>query len=316
MGDPLAVEAEGFAALHGGEVADDGDDLALVVGEELGDRVVVFLVRVDHPFQGALQLLKVFRRGHGAEASRGGCAASKISQGFPLEALGGGRGIEGCALGGEEDLDHFGGAFSGAEVLQKGSLLGEHADPSEAAEVEAVILAAEEEEKIGGFVVRRTELDGLQGAADDEKGALEEPWVMMPRMRDCETAGKARGTERFALEETVDESLCVVEQAGLFGHGNEVAQDGGLGPRGKGGGNARIVDERGNFKGTRRNFGCGRAYPGVVGSDAITFHPEDALGGPCVDFGGTKDGAITAHLERDIAIANEGSNIVFVQVQV
>jgi hypothetical protein len=54
----------------------------------------------------------------------------------------------------------------------------------------------------------------------------------------------------------------------------------------------------------------------VVGGDAIPLHPEDALGGPGVDFGGTKDGAIAAHLERNVTVANEGSNIVFVQVQV
>ncbi len=203
-----------------------------------------------------------------------------------------------------------------AELVENRGLMGQETYPGEDVQMQAVVLATNQEEQVGRLGVGRAKMDLLHGATEDDERFFKQVRLGHAGMRQGKTAGHAGGTKGFASFETGDQLLRVVQAPGGFRQGRQFVQDGGLGL-----GRQSRCNEAGQEPFGQERL-AGQDGLGVEGGFAVVFREalvrqaEEALRGPEVDFLLGKDDAAAAFLVRNLVAFDALRDVIRGQMQI
>jgi len=144
-------------------------------------------------------------------------------------------------FGAEQSRAHVIGGYSGPEPVDKRGMVAHTTKSGEHMQMEAVVLAADQEKEIGGVSIRCAEMDRMARAGQNDERLGEQVGFMVAGMEQSDPPGEGGGTEGFAFREAVQEFPGIGGKPfGFFGEGDHIAQD-----RGPGFGGEMGIDKTG-----------------------------------------------------------------------
>jgi hypothetical protein len=182
--------------------------------------------------------------------------------------------------------------------------------------VQPIILAAEQEKQVGGLAVRRAIENRLHRAPQHKEGSCEAIGLRSPGMEECHAARDSRRAEGLAGFQAGDQFPRIAHPAGPCGQRHQIAQKGSL----RLGGHRRVNllgPQQVRQEGDVLELGA-TAQEGfsVVLGPPVRAETEDSLRSPSVNVPLAKHQAVTARLERDVAIRDQPLNVRAGQAQI
>ncbi len=182
--------------------------------------------------------------------------------------------------------------------------------------MQTVILAADQEKHRGRASVRRAKVNGLEGAPHHQKGSFKHMCFVAPRMRQRKAARHAGGAKAFALLQTFEQGLGIIQAAGGISQRHKFPQSGSF----------RFCRHRRSHKSgldhgwQDRQLGQkGRRVAGgflVIIRQIFFRQIQNAPGSPRVNFAFVKNDPLAAGGKRDLPAFDPLPDIFQAEVQI